>query len=133
MQLIENFKKVNEIIIYKNGLKTKLNKSDYNYSRILSEWISTIKTARIMPAFGVSLNKETQNAIKFGLWIEFIFDGIYYNDEMPYEKLLIEVKKEWTGFNLIRYNTNFGYEGRCFYLDLVNKNMAKIYNLIEIM
>ena len=49
---------------------------------------------------------------------------------MPFEKLLVEVGKEFYGFNIIRYTSERGYDGRCFYIDLVNKNMSDFYNIL---
>ena len=49
---------------------------------------------------------------------------------MPFEKLLVQVGKEYYGFNLIRYTSERGYDGRCFYLDLVGKNMNDLYDLL---
>ena len=83
-----------------------------------------------MPAYGVSLDKKTVKAMKNGLWVEFDFGKLTEYNGMPFEKLLVEVGKEFYGFNIIRYTSERGYDGRCFYIDLVNKNMSDFYNIL---
>ena len=86
--------------------------------------------AHEMPAYGVSLNDETTKAMKSGVWAEFSFGRELSSGGMPYEKLLINVEPEWTGFNLIRYTAKHGYDGRCFYYDLVSKDMSSFYDCL---
>ena len=89
-----------------------------------------IDGAHQMPAFGVSINEYTVQEMKKGKWLEFVFPEQTECDGMPFERLLINVQKEGYGFNLIRYNAEQGYDGRCFYLDLVNKNTGNLYNIL---
>ena len=49
--------------------------------------------------------------------------------EMLFSKLLINVNKDWTGFNIIRYY-NGCYDGRCYYVDLIDANMENLYKTI---
>ena len=100
------------------------------YQNILNQFMDMIKDSHQMPAFGVSLDNETKSAIKNGLWIKFCFDFIGYNSQMPFEELLINVNKDFSGFNIIRGNNGL-YEGRCFYINLVG-DMNNLYDyLIE--
>ena len=86
--------------------------------------------AHEMPAYGVSLDRETRKAVKSGVWAEFVFDKALSSNGMPFEKLLVNVQPEWSGFNIIRYTAAHGYDGRCFYYDLVNKDMRLFYDCL---
>ena len=97
---------------------------------MLNGFKEMIDGAHEMPAFGVSINNLTMEARSEGLWVEFAFDKTYESNGMPYEKLLIEVRQGYQGFNINRYNSQYGYDGRCFYYDLVNKNMDNFYNIL---
>ena len=97
---------------------------------ICAEWNAMLDGAHNMPAFGVSLHHETVKQRQKGVWAEFEFDKQYSSNGMPYEKLLVAVNPEWSGFNIIRYSAQRGYDGRCFYYDLVDKNMSSLYNCL---
>ena len=61
--------------------------------------------------------KLTKQEIKNGVWIQFNFDRVYKNSQMPFDGLLIKIENQSYGLNLIRkYNNK--YDGRCFYLNL---------------
>lgn len=100
------------------------------FNEICAEWNAMLDGAHIMPAFGVSLHHETVKQMKKGVWAEFEFDKQYSSNDMPYEKLLIAVNPDWCGFNIVRCTPERGYDGRCFYYDLVGKNMAEFYNVL---
>jgi len=130
MEIEEVFDETEEIIVYNDGTKTSYGSGDDNFGTIMSSWKELLCGAHQMPAYGVSLNKETVKAMKSGLWTEFVFDGERKSNGMPFEKLLVNVVPDYYGFNLIRYNSEYGYDGRCFYVDLVNKDMSKFYNVL---
>ena len=128
---------LNEIIelsesgnVYHDGVTIVYGKGEERFNQILEEWIVLTDDARDMPAFGVSLNRETIEAMSNGLWVEFVFDKQYTHNEMPFEKLLVNVEKQSQGFNIIRYNSQGGYSGRCFYFDLVDKDMTRFYDFL---
>lgn len=129
----ENFftdmlKNVNIINVYNNGDKIVLqNKSDF--LEITKEFESMINGYREMPAFSVALHNETIESLKNGVFVEFEFEGIKTHNELPFTKLLIKVDKEFYGFNIIRFYDG-EYSGRCFYIDLDNKNMENFYNFV---
>ncbi len=103
---------------------------EQKFNEICAAWNNMIFGAHRMPAYGVSLDNETRQAIKSGVWAEFVFDKKLSSDGMPYEKLLVNAQPEWSGFNIIRYTSEFGYDGRCFYYDLVNKDMSMFYDCL---
>lgn len=126
-EIIETSQSIN---VYKDGEIDLYSRNDEPYAQIISEWKYMTDNARDMPAFGVSLNKETTAARNNGLWVEFVFDKCKTHNEMPFEKLLVNVERQWQGFNIIRYNSDEGYSGRCFYYELVNKDMSNFYDLL---
>ena len=131
IELYEVFNCAENINVYDGGKILTYSAQDEEYKRILASWYEMIDGAHQMPAYGVSLNRETVVAMKEGLWLEFEFGKIYESDGMPYKKLLINVQSGFSGFNLIRYNAKTGYDGRCFYYDLINKNMANLHDLLS--
>lgn len=130
-ELESAFDKAQQINVYNEGTKTEYCAGGDEYKKILASWTEMIEGAHDMPAFGVSLNGLTVKEMKTGLWVEFDFKQTLQHKEMPFEKLLVEVGKESQGFNLIRYSPVYGYEGRCFYLDLVGKNMSSFYEILK--
>ncbi|MDE7082602.1 MAG: hypothetical protein K2O89_02735 [Clostridia bacterium] len=129
-EIVEAFDSAETVSVYNDGDKTVYSSGEEEYAKILACWNEMIDGAHDMPAFGVSLDNYTRQEMKQGLWVEFDFGKVLECNGMPFEKLLISVKKSFQGFNLIRYNADCGYDGRCFYLDLVGKNMDNLYNLL---
>ena len=125
--IIETSESIN---VYNNGEVTVYGVEDAAYNQIIEGWTVMTKNAHDMPAYGVSLNKETLKAMNSGLWVEFDFGKPTEYNGMPFEKLLVEVNKGFYGFNIIRYTKQNGYDGRCFYIDLVNKDMNDFYNVL---
>lgn len=83
-----------------------------------------------MPAFGVSIHTETLKAINDGIWLRLQYNGTQVVDEMNFDELLIQVEPNYTGFNIIRGNRGI-YEGRCYYIDLMQKDMNTLYNYLN--
>lgn len=131
VELYEAFDYSDSIVVYEEGVQTSYEKDTVRYGEILTGFKELIKDAHEMPAYGVSLNRETLKELKNGLWAEFCFSETYECNGMPFEKLLVKVEKSFFGFNIIRYNSKNGYDGRCFYYDLVNKDMSDFYNILR--
>lgn len=124
------FEYAEKINVYDNGTKTVYSAGEEKFNGIMGEWNAMIASSHQMPAFGVSINDLTFSEMGSGLWVEFDFGKELVCCEMPFEKLLVKVGKEYSGFNLVRYTQKYGYDGRCFYLDLVNKNMGSFYDYL---
>ena len=129
--------KLNDIIatsdsinVYNNGTAAVCAKDTQPYIKVLEGWMKLTENVYEMPAFGVSLNDETIKVRDEGLWVEFVFDKHQIHNKMTFEKLLIKVEKLWQGFNIVRYNTQGGYSGRCYYLNLIDGNMAQFYDIL---
>ena len=113
-----------------NNEKYEYDNNDQEYYKILVLFDEMLTGSRQDPALGVSLDNETRKAIKNGVWLEFNYDITRYNNDLPFDSLLIEVNQNYGGFNIIRkYNNK--YEGRCFYINLENNSrMNKLYNYL---
>lgn len=131
VELYEAFDYSDVINVYDEGSVVSYGKGEDRFEEILSGFKTLIDGAHDMPAFGVSINSLTTKEMQKGLWVEFGFDRQYKSNGMPYEKLLINVQKSFAGFNIVRYNADSGYDGRCFYYDLVNKDMSDFYNILR--
>lgn len=130
MELNEVIDYSEKINVFKNGETVTYVKGESPYCQIIDGWRSLTENVHEMPAYGVSLNNETIKAMKNGLWVEFVFDKQFWHNEMPFERLLVNAEKDWQGFNIIRYTTQEGYSGRCYYFDLINKNMSEFYDIL---
>lgn len=129
-EISEIFGYTEKINVHNEGEIITYCSDDAQFKEIMTCWNAMIDGSHDMPAFGVSLNDMTVKALTEDLWIEFEFGKVLECNGMPFEKLLVQVEKDYSGFNLIRYLKKAGYDGRCFYLDLVNKNMSDLYNLL---
>ena len=123
------FSKATAITIIESGTKSSYIKGDDKFEEILASLLKITAGAHDMPAYGVSLDKDTKKAIESGLWLELEFKTPEIFNELPFESLLFEVNESYQGFNLIRKNNNT-YDGRCFYLNLKN-NMKHLYSSIK--
>ncbi len=124
-------KYTNGINVYDSGVCIPCEKDGARFKEICAAWTGMMKFARQMPAFGVSLNSETSKAVKKDVWVEFTFPQTYCNDGMPFERLLVNVVPEFTGFNVIRFSDQYGYDGRCFYFDLIDSDMTDLYEVLK--
>ena len=123
------FGKAEKLVLRSEGRVRTVEKGE-EFEKILSAWGETLKEGRQMPAFGVSIDEHTTRAMQSGVWVEFCFKKPLTIGEMPFEKLLIDVRPEYMGFNVSRYNADHGYQGRCYYIDLRGGNMSAFYNFI---
>lgn len=126
-EIVEN---ANEITVYNEGKIFTYKSGEKQFGEIMKGWSVLTENVHEMPAFGVSIDKETRDALQRGLWVEFSFADQQIHSEMTFDKLLVCIEKGFTGFNIIRYNAEYGYSGRCYYYDLVNKDMTYFYDII---
>ena len=131
---VENWNSIissaNGVIIYMNGEELNIDKTHDDFALIIDEFLEMIDGGHDMPAFGVSLDTETRVAMKTGMWLEFTYNRAYEHNGMPFESLLLELNSDYSGFNLIR-KANGKYEGRCFYISLVDKDMSKLCLMVN--
>ena len=127
-QINDYVKYSSSIVIYNNGAPSTYLSNDPEYNLLIESFNEMCKNCHEMPAFGVSLHDETLTALNDGLWIEFVYSKNIVHNGMPFDRLLIKVNTEDSGFNIIRHY-NDKYDGRCFYLNLTT-DMATLYNTI---
>ena len=130
MQLQQVFSQAEQIAVYRDGIKTTYDCGGEKFEEIIVQWQNMLENSVVMPAFGVSIDEHTTRAMQSGVWVEFCFKKPLTIGDMPFEKLLIDVRPEYMGFNVSRYNADHGYQGRCYYIDLRGGNMSAFYNFI---
>ena len=128
-QLKDIISQTSKINIYIDGEMNSYDNSNNVYYDIIKEYTDMSSLGREMPALGVAIHSETINAIGSGVWLEFIFDCEMIYNEMPFDRLLIEVNRDYKGYNIIRHY-NGEYSGRCFYVDLLDEDMSKLYEYL---
>ena len=132
-EIFNVFDKADCINVYTAGDMKSYKSGTEEFKGIISCWNEMTEGAYDMPAFGVSLHDQTLEAMKSGRWIEFEFSKKQEYNGMTFEKLLIQVESVYQGFNLIRYNSEKGYEGRCFFFNLVDKDMSVLSDFLAVL
>lgn len=130
MTVQEIFDEVQQIAIYHDGSTVNLLPAQMGYKLIINGFKNLLANARQMPAFGVSLDNETRNAMGEGLWVEFDFGKKLWYSQMSFERLLVQIISSNSGFNIIRYNAGDGYAGRCYYFAL-DGDMSQFYDIVK--
>lgn len=115
--------------IYFNG-QIKSVEENENFEMIMGELEDIFLQSHEMPAFGVAIDDEVRKELNLGLWLEIVYNNSYTHNEMMFQKLLIKIEKDSTGFNMIRYYDD-KYDGRCFYIDLLDDDLSQLYLILE--
>ena len=109
-QCIQNVSKIE--VLENNNLKALENQS---FEGTIKNLINLFQSARLMPAFSVSLHNETIDALKEGKWLKLTFLHQQNVNGLLFDGLVFQLN-ETSGMNLIRQYEG-KYEGRCLYLD----------------
>ena len=109
-QCIQNVSKIE--VLENNNLKALENQS---FEGTIKNLINLFQSARLMPAFSVSLHNETIDALKEGKWLKLTFLHQQNVNGLLFDGLVFQLN-ETSGMNLIR-EYDGKYEGRCLYLD----------------
>ena len=109
--------------VIKDGEESFYTSGSEEFSAIVRAVGEMFADARQMPAFGVSIDKLTREEMQKGVWTEFLYDAERTCWNMPFASLLFAVKDEYRGVNVVR-KTEEKYQGRCFYVDLGEKDMS---------
>ena len=112
-QLLGALENISKIEVIENGSFKVL--ENENFESALVKLKELFSSARLMPAFGVSLHHETTNALQEGKWIKLSFSHQQNVNGLLFDALVFELN-ETAGMNLIREYEG-KYEGRCLYLD----------------
>ena len=110
VQCIQNVSKIE--VLENNNLKALENQS---FEATIKKLINLFQSARLMPAFSVSLHNETIDALKEGKWLKLTFLHQQNVNGLLFDSLIFQLV-EVSGINLIRQYEG-KYEGRCLYLD----------------
>lgn len=130
MQIMNIFPQAQEIRVYRQGECQSYTCGEQKFEEIVAEWNAMTVSALPMPAYGVSLDGETVQALASGVWVEFCYSAPMVCEDMPFERLLIQAQPQSMGFNVIRYNTQGGYSGRCYYINLNGGTMCDFYECL---
>lgn len=121
-ELTDAVQTAGRIIVIADGREHCFEKDDVAFQAIIKAWDEMTATAIRMPAFGVSIDELTRREMKQGLWTEFRYEKETSCAGMAFDRLLVCVKEEFRGFNVVRH-VQGKYQGRCFYVDLSGGDM----------
>ena len=122
-ELTDAVQTAGRIIVIADGREHCFEKDDVAFQAIIKAWDEMTATAIRMPAFGVSIDELTRREMKQGLWTEFRYKKETSCAGMAFDRLLVCVKEEFRGFNVVRH-VQEKYQGRCFYVDLSGGDMS---------
>lgn len=105
--------------IYSNGNIKTIDKNICDFKKLTQNIKNLFLNARVMPAFGVSLHNDTISALQSDSWLEINFCKELNINDLPFNSLLFKLEETY-GINLIRKHNN-KYDGRCIYLDFLEK------------
>lgn len=119
---------INEVIgacdkieVISDGVVKSFSNADAQAKSILSAIASMNEGGWEMPGYGVSIDRLTREEMKKGMWLRLVYDERQTRNEMPFDSLLIRVKSEYCGYDLIR-EVDGKYQGRVFYFGYVTTN-----------
>ena len=112
-QLLGALENISKIEIVENGTFKDL--KNIRFESTLLKLKNLFSSARLMPAFGVSLHQETLDALNAGQWLKISFSHEQNVNGLLFDALVFQLSQS-AGLNLIR-EYNGKYEGRCIYLD----------------
>lgn len=129
---------INEVIgacdkieVISDGVVKSFSRADAQAKSILSAIASMNEGGWEMPGYGVSIDRLTREEMKKGMWLRLVYDKRQTRNEMPFDSLLIRVKGEYCGYDLIR-EADSKYQGRVFYYNLKEgKNMQELFSLMQ--
>ena len=122
-ELTDAVQTAGRIIVIADGREHCFEKGDAAFRAIIKAWNEMTATAIRMPAFGVSIDELTRREMKQGLWTEFRYEKETSCAGMAFDRLLVCVKEEFRGFNVVRH-VQEKYQGRCFYVALSGGDMS---------
>lgn len=130
-EVFEIIPQAESVAVYSDGVKSEFAAGSPEFAEILKAWAKMTVGAHQMPAFGVSIDKLTREEMKTGKWVEFYFSSEQHSNGLPFDGLLLAVRAEYRGVNLVR-NWENSYQGRCIYVDLGGGDMSPLAEVLEI-
>ena len=117
-----------EVII--DGRVCSLVRGEEQFNAVCQSFYEMNKGGYEMPGYGVSLDKAVREQLKEGLWLRLVYDERQVRNEMPFDSLLVHIKDDHCGYELIR-EYDGKYQGRVFYYSLEKgKTMAEVGRLL---
>ena len=88
------------------------------------------ENSHTMPAFGVMFDEMYREEIQNGKFVSLKFGRVLEVNELSFDELVFRVEPDFYGFNLYRGVRGI-FQGRCIYIDLVDKNMQELFDFIN--
>ena len=129
-EVFEIIPQAKSVAVYLDGAKSEFPAGSTEFAAIVSGWTKMTEGAHQMPAFGVSIDKLTREEMKSGKWVEFCFSSVRHSNGLPFDALLLTVRTEYRGVNLVR-NWEGLYQGRCIYVDLDGGDMSALADALD--
>ena len=129
-EVFEIIPQAKSVAVYSDGAKSEFAADSSEFAEILKAWKKMTEGAHQMPAFGVSIDKLTREEMKTGNWVEFYFSPAQHSNGLPFDALLMVVRAEYRGVNLVRSWEGL-YQGRCIYGDLAGGDMSALAASLE--
>lgn len=129
-EVFEIIPQAESVAVYSDGAKSEFPAGSTEFAAIVSGWTKMTEGAHQMPAFGVSIDKLTREEMKTGNWVEFYFSPAQHSNGLPFDSLLMTVRAEYRGVNLVRGWEGL-YQGRCIYVDLGRGDMSALSAALE--
>ena len=124
-EVFETIPQAERIAVYADGARREFAAGSEEFALLLGAWSEMTAGAHQMPAFGVSIDKLTREEMKKGDWVEFYFAEEKQGNGLPFDSLLMAVRAEYRGVNLVR-NSGGAYQGRCIYVDFGGGDMSAL-------
>lgn len=118
----------NQVEIISNGNVIAL--SQEQQDGLLQEVQSLLEDSHTVPAFGVVFDDMYQQEIQTGNFVSIKFPQLYEINGLPFDQLVFKVEEDWQGFNIMR-GVNGHFQGRCIYVDLIDKNMQNLAKKVD--
>lgn len=124
--LIEYLQGYDFAVVYFNGKEQTIDNPQFK--QVLTE---VCDKAYFSPALAIAKNADVYTRIRKGIWLELRYNSMQNYADMEFDRLLIEIKPNMYGFNIIRGIGDL-YEGRCYYLNL-SDDSTKLYKFLKSM
>lgn len=111
-----------------DGVEIEL--SEEQQEQLNSQILQMFENAHTLPSFGVVFNDMYQEQIQQGKFVSLKFGEVLEVNGLPFDELVFEVVSESQGINLMR-GMNGVFQGRCIYVDLLEKNMQQISEFVD--
>ena len=111
-----------------DGVEIEL--SEEQQEQLNSQILQMFENVHTLPSFGVVFNDMYQEQIQQGKFVSLKFGEVLELNSLPFDELVFEVVSESQGINLMR-GMNGVFQGRCIYVDLLEKNMQQISEFVD--